>query len=64
MTQTIEEQKKWIDNATLFQLLEKWRFAASGDPMFTGEVGDYYSEVMFKKREADPTEWVRCSKAL
>lgn len=44
------EQKKWIDEAAYESLLSKWRFAAAGDSMFTGETGQYYSEVMAKRR--------------
>ena len=46
-----EKMKKWIDNATYEQLLSRWRFAPIGDLMFQGEVGDYYAEVMERKRE-------------
>jgi len=42
--------KQWIDNATYEQLLQKWRFAPSGDSFFVGEVGSYYTEVLSKKR--------------
>ena len=34
-----EKTREWIDNATLVELLRKWRFAPAGDPMFTGETG-------------------------
>jgi len=43
--------KKWIDEASYEELLSKWRFAASGDQFFQGEMGKYYSEAMRKKRE-------------
>jgi len=46
------EQKQWIDNASYEELLSKWRFAPSGDPMFEKPDGDYYKEVMQKKRKA------------
>lgn len=45
------DQKHWIDNASYHALLEKWRNAPSGDPMFTGEAGVYYSKVMSERRE-------------
>jgi hypothetical protein len=57
-----KEQKTWIDNATLEDLLSKWRFAPSGDPMLQGEYGEYYSKVMFGKRDADNAAWVAASK--
>jgi hypothetical protein len=63
---TTGEMKKWIDAASYEALLRRWRFApAGGDPIFQGEVGDYYNEVMFKKRDALPAgEQVRASKAV
>ena len=45
------EQKSWIDNASYYALLSKWRFAPVGDPMFQGDTGAYYAEVMKKRRE-------------
>ena len=45
-----EQTKKWIDNASYQDLLAKWRFAPIGDPMLQGEIGEYYSKVMFAKR--------------
>jgi len=54
------EQKEWIDTATYRTLLHKWRFAAIGDKMFRGDVGNYFSNVMAeKKKHVDP---VRASK--
>lgn len=44
------DQKRWIDSASYEQLLEKWRFAPVGDPMFQGDTGDYYSDVMSQKK--------------
>jgi hypothetical protein len=43
--------KQWIDNASYEELLQKWRFAECGDPLFYGEVGEYYQKVMFEKRD-------------
>jgi len=58
------EQKKWIDEATYEDLLRKWRFAASGDPMFQGDAGDYYAKVMVEKKAYDPAEAVAASKRI
>ena len=44
-------QKEWIDNASYEQLLEKWRFAPLGDPMFQGDTGVYFSTVMSEKKK-------------
>lgn len=46
-----ERIKQWIDNASYESLLTRWRFALIGDPMFQGEIGDYYSKVMAEKRK-------------
>ena len=52
--------KEWIDNASYVELLRKWRFAPSGDPMFKGSTGIYYADVMFRKR--DQCDHVQASK--
>ena len=44
------EQHRWIDGASYEQLLEKWRFAPVGDPLFQGDTGDYYRDVMQQKK--------------
>lgn len=60
-----KEMKKWIDNATYNELLFRWRTAPAGDPFFQGEIGDYYAEVMKKKREQiGDAEHVRASKSI
>lgn len=46
-----QQQKDWIDGATYRQMLERNRFAPVGDPMFTGEAGKYFGEVMARKRK-------------
>ena len=45
-----EETKKLIDSMSYREMLSRWRFAKVGDPMFQGVVGDYYAEVMARKR--------------
>lgn len=61
-----EELKAWIDNATYEQLLRRWRFSpAGGDPIFQDEIGDYYSKVMFMRRdEIGPDAAVAASKSM
>jgi hypothetical protein len=44
------EQKAWIDEASYYDLLRWWRNAPVGDPMFTGETGKYYGEVMAQRK--------------
>lgn len=59
-----EAQKKWIDNATYEQLLERWRFAPLSSPWFYGECGEYYGKRMAELRSADPDEHVAASKRI
>ena len=59
------ELKKWIDEASYESLLSKWRNAPAGSPYFAGETGDYYADVMKRKREeVGQSEHVRASKAI
>ena len=58
------EQKSWIDNASYMQLLDRWRFAPSGDEMFVGETGEYYAKVMKEKRAVEPDGGVYASKTI
>ena len=46
-----EEIKTKIDNMSYKSMLSLWRFAPSGDPMFKGEVGKYFGDVMAEKRK-------------
>ncbi len=60
-----QDMKDWIDNASYEQLLSKWRNAPSGDLFFSGEMGDYYSKAMTKKKEeVGQGEHVRASKSI
>lgn len=45
-----ERIKQWIDGASYEQLLSKWRYAPIGDMMLQGEIGEYYSKIMFQKK--------------
>lgn len=45
-----EELKKWIDDASYYQLLERNRFAPDGDIIFQGGAGAYFIEVMAEKK--------------
>lgn len=59
------EQKQWIDAASYEQLLRRWRMAPAGDLMFQGDTGDYYAQVIAKKRaEAGVAAHVAASKAI
>jgi len=51
---TLEKEiklKSWIDSASYVELLKRWQFAPTGDPMFLGDVGKYYTHVMRRKRD-------------
>lgn len=62
MSNIPEDIKKTIDNMSYSELLSRWRFGSLGDPMFQGEVGDYFAKLMFKKREE--VDHVAASKAI
>jgi len=60
-----KDQKEWIDNATYYALMNRWRFAKGGDPIFQGEAGEYYKKVMTDMRaQVGNAEHVRVSKNL
>lgn len=61
---TQEEMKSWIDEASYETLLRNWRFSPSGNEFLQGEVGDYYSKVMTKKRDENPAAAVTASKNI
>lgn len=49
---TISKQhKEWIDGASYVDLLRKWRFGASGDPIFDGASGSYFATIMIKRKK-------------
>lgn len=61
-----EDLKKQIRDMSYESMLSKWRFSPIGDPMFQGESGQYFSEIMKQKR-AEPNgqdRHVRASKSL
>lgn len=46
-----DEQKRWIDKADYEELLQRWRFAPVGNPLFQGDTGEYYRKIMTKKKQ-------------
>ena len=44
------EQKSKIDNMSYESMLSLWRFAPIGDPLFSGETGEYFSKVIKERR--------------
>ena len=59
-----EQRKVYIDGLSHFELLERWRFAPLGDPLFQGETGDYWAKRMKELRAKNPMKAVQDSKDL
>lgn len=60
-----EELKKWIKEASYKQLLARNRFGSMGDPMFQGDLGDYFiKHLKLKKDELTVYEQVLISKQI
>lgn len=58
-------QKQLIDNMDYQTMLRRWRHAPCGDPMFQGELGEYFSSVMqYKRSQMEHSECVRISKVI
>jgi len=54
-----------IDEMGYEEMLRLWRFSPLGDPLFQGEVGDYFAEVMkVKKEKLSHEERVQVSKEI
>lgn len=58
------ELKQEIDNMDVEQLLYKWRFAKTGDPIMQDESGTYWGKRMAELRSQDNDAWVRASKNI
>ena len=55
--------KSRIDAMSYEDLLYNWRFAATGNPLFQGETGDYYAARMKQKHgEVGDAEHTAASK--
>lgn len=61
-----KEFKTWIDNASFEEMLHRYRFAPEdgSSPWFQGDVGEYYAQVMIRKRDADQWGAVMASKRV
>lgn len=59
-----DEDRSKIEAMTIHEMLSHWRFDPAGTYWFRGERGALFQEVMFRKRDANPAEWTRSSKAL
>ncbi len=60
----ISVMKARIDAMTYEQMLRKNRFAKIGDPLFSGDVGEYFMRVMSEKGAEDPGGAVAASKRI
>lgn len=49
-----DEVRAMIDGMSYGKLLETWRYAPAGEPIFQGESGQYYADVMRERRQALP----------
>ena len=58
------ELKAEIDAKSHYELLKRWRYAPSGNPMFQGASGEYWGKRMQEMREKDPAQAVQNSKDL
>ena len=54
------EEKSRIDNMSQYELCRLRRFAGAGEPLFQGDTGDYFAEVLKEKGGFTP----EISKAL
>jgi len=60
-----EQLKQEIDNMSYESMLSMWRFSPIGTPIFEGETGTYFSEIMRKKEsELKPGEKAEISKNI
>lgn len=64
MSNMSQSDKEWIDNASIYDLLARNRFAKPGSEWFQGERGEYHLKVMAEKRDADPGAYVAASKSM
>jgi hypothetical protein len=58
------EVKAEIDKLSIYQLLQRNRFAPAGDEIFEGESGTYFLKRMCELRDANPAAYSRASRDL
>jgi hypothetical protein len=57
--------KQQIDGMPYEIMLQTWRFAPIGDPLFQGETGEYFAQCMrVKKQNISNEEHVKASKRI
>lgn len=59
-----DENKKYIDEHSYYELLARWRTAPVGDEMFQGETGKYWGERMSTLKAENPGAAVQASKDI
>ena len=60
-----QDMKRLIDDMDYEFMLNRWRNAPCGDPLFQGEAGNYFAEAMRRKRnEVGSAEHVKASKRI
>jgi hypothetical protein len=60
-----QDIKNKIDNMSYSEMLSEWRFSPSGNSLFEGEAGSYFSYSMNeKKKKLSPEDQVAISKAI
>ena len=60
-----KDEKKWLDEASYEELLRRWRFAPSSDPLVQGDAGIHFQQVLDRRRkEIGTDEHVRISKKI
>jgi hypothetical protein len=59
-----DELKAEIDKMTIYQMLQRNRFAPMGDEIFMGESGIYFLKRMCELRDANPAAYSRASRDL
>mgnify|MGYP001571895818 CR=1 FL=1 len=47
-SESTTELKEEIDAMTHYEMARLWRFSPSGNPMFEGDVGEYFKDRLFK----------------
>lgn len=59
-----EDERDHIDDMPLYDMLYKWRFAPTGTFQRNDPWSDYFIQVMYAKRDANPAGWTAASKAM
>lgn len=58
------ENKKFIDDLGITELMRRWRFSQVGDPWLQGDTGYYWSQRIRDLRDHSNEAYVRASKEI